>query len=732
MLQLIRILSDDIHEIKERAAKVTMTMNNLRKNPDSCENANEILLPKSDSLCRLSRLISQIEELEKEVKDQTQFGYYRMIAELLEDVHKTIQFFDPFVAIPKIIELTRRLLAVETEVKRQVQWALREVGQLVEGSEEIEPVTGEPSPAIEALTDVSLVVDALGPECRVDLLERFSQLQLIPYERKFQPGKQFSDIYNLQHRWNWFNRLIKAAETKLGDVFPFSWRLSYHLYLEFCRRSKLHLRLQLTSLEAKGLGQTEYVEVVLTALKNVLTFVQEVKTQLGLFDVPPVDEEQMLKESLGDAFDPFLDPYVKIERSKLDELIQSLLLQEEQSKSQDDSKPEIPFESSRQMFEYIKKSYKRCSAFSNGNTLLSLSMEFRICLQQYCESLDSRLPIALDPDAYNKEGRLEPYQKRLDGKPPTYHVPSDMYITLCRIIKTGEYCAEVVPQLETIMKQQIRPSLADDVEFSRQIDSYMDLCTKTVHVLVIGVIKRLEEPFKSMRRINWGTIQVLGDQSSYTFLLSEELQKLIPDYRRILSTLYFRSFCSKLAVEVLEKFLGYILRQKKITQVGAEQLMVDCDALLPMCQHISLMGLSPTDPKPPILQAHLNVVTVKVNYIEAILKLLRLDDSILDESFKLLWPDGKPSDLQLLKEIRGGRDVSLLQGTKMEADRAMKKMTGVVNKVGEVTGAKVVTGGLASGMKSMGSGMKSAMGGLLSGDLFGDREKSSAVKKTQK
>jgi hypothetical protein len=121
-----------------------------------------------------------------------------------------------------------------------------------------------------------------------------------------------------------------------------------------------------------------------------LTFEQEIKTELGLLDRPPIGEEQQLAESIGDAFDGFLDPYVKLERSKLDELIQSMLLLEEQVHGPEESKPDIPYESSRKMFEEIKKSLKRCSTFSNGNTLLSLSMEFRVCLQQYALSLGSR------------------------------------------------------------------------------------------------------------------------------------------------------------------------------------------------------------------------------------------------------------------------------------------------------------------------------------------------------
>lgn len=53
-----------------------------------------------------------------------------MVAELLVDVKQAIAVFAPFSAVPIVILLNHRLADVETELKRQVQWAMREVGQV--------------------------------------------------------------------------------------------------------------------------------------------------------------------------------------------------------------------------------------------------------------------------------------------------------------------------------------------------------------------------------------------------------------------------------------------------------------------------------------------------------------------------------------------------------------------------------------------------------------------------
>jgi hypothetical protein len=41
---------------------------------------------------------------------------------------------------------------------------------------------------------------------------------------------------------------------------------------------------------------------------------------------------------------------------------------------------------------------------------------------------------------------------------------------MCRIVNTAEYCGDVVPQLEAMMRQLIKPALVDEVNFAPEID----------------------------------------------------------------------------------------------------------------------------------------------------------------------------------------------------------------------------------------------------------------------
>ncbi len=47
---------------------------------------------------------------------------------------------------------------------------------------------------MKSLSDACLVVDALGPHARKELIEEFVQLQLVPYERLFAKDAQHNSL----------------------------------------------------------------------------------------------------------------------------------------------------------------------------------------------------------------------------------------------------------------------------------------------------------------------------------------------------------------------------------------------------------------------------------------------------------------------------------------------------------------------------------------------------------
>ena len=172
----------------QKSIQVKTIIDEASKDQNLLNDTNKKIRNSADVLSKTQKLIESIKELETELFTG-EYDYYRVISELLIDVQHQISYFDIYTSTPYIIQIRNKLNNIEYELKRQIQWNFREIGQLVPTSDVADENPGttsnntvESSIDINTLKQVYLVIDALGIDFRKDLLERFSQLQLIPYE----------------------------------------------------------------------------------------------------------------------------------------------------------------------------------------------------------------------------------------------------------------------------------------------------------------------------------------------------------------------------------------------------------------------------------------------------------------------------------------------------------------------------------------------------------------------
>ncbi len=423
----VKALFDSMHEIKSRAEQAGMILMDIISDPAKLEKAVARIDGPGETFQKVKKLEESVQELEKELREG-EYDYFSVVADLLIEVQAQMIHFDPYVALPHIALIKRKVEAIEDELRRQVQWIFREIGPLANSESYGQGDDNAPVVNLTALAKIELVVDALGEAFRKDLLGRFAQLQLIPYEKLFKLGTKLCGLDSLDHRFAWFKYLVGVVDAKFSEIFPSSWNVPSHLYVEFSRRTKKHISDVLAQTEKENPEANAHVAYLLKALKSVVTFEAEVTASFAARAKTATGEESdyELSESITDAFDPYLGPYVQLERKGLEDLMQEVLRAEEAGITEEGQRPSDPYESSRKMFEYIKGSLKRCTGFSTGITFLSLSKEFRICLQQYAESLKFRCPTPTFVQGKN-------------GKVPVYRITKSIEVTLCRIICTGEY-----------------------------------------------------------------------------------------------------------------------------------------------------------------------------------------------------------------------------------------------------------------------------------------------------
>ena len=314
---------------------------------------------------------------------------------------------------------------------------------------------------MKSLSDSCLVVDALGAKMRKELLEEFVQMQLVAYENLFSYGKQHFTLDTVDRRWAWFKRLLKHIDAKFASIFPPHWRLPLRLCLEFIERTKIHLVLMLSELESKDVTD---VHALLKALQSSIRFEQELGEKFNLLNelrqskeaeeaaqklllqeqemqqklkrddklmYIPTDHDAINKEDetesgflslansaicggVSGVFDKFLGPYVLLERQNLEDMLQKLSQDEDTTSDgvmgMDSSAGTYGnvYGSSTNMFVFIKNSIKRCTGLTTGQTFLSLSKEFKTCMQQYVKMLKNRCPPVITVTAQQVTYKLPP------------------------------------------------------------------------------------------------------------------------------------------------------------------------------------------------------------------------------------------------------------------------------------------------------------------------------------
>eukprot|EP01034_Spumella_vulgaris_P022006 gene22006-28097_t len=378
---------------------------------------------------------------------------------------------------------------------------------------------------------------------------------------------------------------------------------------------------------------SEHIEAVLKALKSLVVFETS-------FDIP---SNGVL---ISDAFDPFLGPYVQIERQELDKIMSTALSEDTMASV---GQVGEPFESINKVFDFIKFSLKRCAGLSKGHTYLSLTNEFRECLFLYSEKLKGRCA----GPAFRSQVSV-----KIDHNSPAARQQSKLFeSTLCRVIRTAEYCIDTLPALESSVKSRIKPVLVKGVDFSTQIDGLNDLVSHAMSVLVSGVIARMDEDLRTMRHMSWGSLDSVGDVSPHVKKFVSTLSESVLSTRAALTSVYFNNFCVKLATSFLDAFQANLKLLKRICTTGGGQLLVDLSGLKEFLLKMPNIRLPEgTDPV-VISKVYLSVVNAKVKKIEVILKLVCTEDNKLEEMFAVLWPDGTASDLDSVRSMRSVRNL---------------------------------------------------------------------------
>ncbi|KAG0294641.1 Vacuolar protein sorting-associated protein 53 [Linnemannia gamsii] len=670
----IEMLFFKIKEIKEKATQSEQMVQEITQDIKSLDYAKRHLTTSITTLKRLQMLVTAVDQL----KAMAQRKQYRETAQLLEAVLQLIQYFRTFQNVRQIAELTESVARLQSELERDI------VKDFEHGFTQEGILVGN----IGQLASACLVIDILGEDVRQNLVEWYCKLQLRAYRSVFKPNEEVSALDNTSRRYAWLKRLLKIHDEEHAHIFPASWDVSRILCLQFCQIT----RVDLTDILARS-ATTADVPLLLQVLQLTLEFESQLENRFMSRDVDFALNEDVesagFSESISPCFEPYLSLYIEAEDKTLEEKINGFKLQE--PVPEDDLSVTV-LASSTDIFLFYKSALTNCAKLSRKKPFLDLCTVFGKWLRVYANDvLLAKLP---------KQGDKRPINR-------------EYLRSICIVLNTADYSLTTTSQLEERLWANIDPEFVDQVTMEPERQAFLQIISACTRALVRAVESHYDPAMVSMSKLPWGTVEYVGDQSEYVSMIHATLKTCVGAIQELITNKrYFRTFCDKLIESFVSRFAANLTRCKPISEIGAEQMLLDTQAVKSFLVETPNLGLETTVAVPT---SFVKFVNRGLGKVETILKTAMSPhepyDMFIDHYF-LLIGDRQLGNFQRILELKG------LKRTEQQqmVDAFLKKQTGMDNLQENSTVMSVLQGMpaqiSAQGVVGPSAGLAGNMAGL--------------------
>ncbi|OAP15329.1 hypothetical protein AXX17_AT1G45150 [Arabidopsis thaliana] len=486
-------LSHKIQEIKSKAEQTEAMVQDICSDIKKLDFAKKNITTAVTALSRLTMLVSAVQQLQV----MTSKRQYKEAATQLEAINELCNHFKAYMDLPKIMELREKLKNIKQILKFHVFSDFSSLGTGTETEELF---------LLKKLSDSCLVVDALEPSVREELINNFCSRELTSYEQIY-VGAELKTLDEIELIYNQLSCLIRKNQGK-WTIFPASWHVPYRLCIQLSRKTRVQVESILVNLKEKS-----DVEKLLLELKRTLEFERELEMKFGgggsigddIIGGGGNNSQKVgffnFRGMISSCFEPHLTIYIEKEEMELMQLLEKVV-QEETWDIEEESQTNI-LSSSIQLFFTIKRSLKRCSALTKNQTLFNLFKVFQRVLNAYATKLFVKLPkggTSIIAAATGMDGRIKVSEK--DER------------MICYIVNTADYCHKTSGDLVEEVSTIIHPPYANGVDISEVQDAFSSVITSALVTLVHGLETKFDKEMADMTRVSWGIFKSVGDQSN--------------------------------------------------------------------------------------------------------------------------------------------------------------------------------------------------------------------------
>ena len=662
--QSVQELFLKVRDIKSKADASEQMVHEICRDIKSLDFAKRHLTQTITALKRLQMLVTAVEQLDVMARERM----YAEAANLLQAVNQLLVHFDSYEGIPKIDELRGQIVTIRTALRTQV---FEDFNQLSADNSTVAPQHAQ----FETLVGACAVVDALGPECRKEMVAWFSGWQFAPYKHMFQPYGEAGTLEKTELRYAWHRQLLRTYDSSFANLFPPSWRVAHALTVDFCTISQKHLE----EILDQSRGALD-VSVLTQALQKTAAFEVEMHNRfasaaVALTGSPGGDGEggegggdegggessvpslPPIIKLISRAFDSYMGIYVSLEDKALDEMAAKMLAAESWTVTPSGRADSRVFDSSKELFINLRRSFKRATPLHMSHVLFDLHKVWGRHLRAYAKKVLEQLPNIKQP--------ADP------SLPPECNIDIVMQNRVCAVVNTCEYCHETTGQLEESIMKSLDEEFKSQVDLSPVQEEFHMVVTAGVKVLVAALESRIAPCLKQMCAVKWTEIDEIGeDTSNYMQELTSICRELMPQLGESLHSLYVRFYCDKFVASFVPRLIGNIYRCRRIGEVGAQQMQLDVGTLKQTLLDLPTLGQANAT------NAYTKLVGAEVAKAEQLLKLVQTPEELLETTVEeMSKKEGGVIDLQRILELKGLK--------KAEMDRMLDAMKDTMSSASE-------------------------------------------------
>eukprot|EP00096_Caligus_rogercresseyi_P012763 TRINITY_DN5455_c0_g1_i2.p1 TRINITY_DN5455_c0_g1~~TRINITY_DN5455_c0_g1_i2.p1 ORF type:complete len:688 (-),score=266.96 TRINITY_DN5455_c0_g1_i2:196-2259(-) len=645
--------------------------------------------------------VSQLEEL----KESRRYGEAAL---LIQGLTQVALHFHPYLSVPQIKDLTTRVKKIKVEFGEQITSDFTRALSS-ENAKNFCPT--------RQLSESCEVISVLDTSVRDNLIRLLLKVNLAEYVIIFKDDET-AWLARIDERYSWITSSLIEFEERMGSMFPSSWEMSERIAVEFCEITRKDLekimfrrRLEIdTKLLLHAIQRTTNFESFLCRRFSGVTLRQNeikedpknpfeeeeeepIKDKSNPFyeSSQPISVKKKKKKKeisltspftgiISSCFEPYLSIYIESQDSNLGDLIERASEEQRQRGSSNLAvEGSAVLNSCGDLFMFYKKCLKQCTTLSTGEPMIQLTKLFKKYLGDYAAKvLVSNLPSlkAADKlpniikDISSPAGFLQNVQSFLASKEsdsPGLQLTPDEKVLVCTFLITSEYCLETTTQLEGKLKDIVDHEFRDSVSLREEIDVFQSVISSCIVTLVTDLESSLSPFLKSMVKVNWNSIQAVGDQSQYVSLIANAFNETIPLLRNNLSSSrkYFTQFCIKFVNVFIPKFLLGLYKCKPLGTLGAEQLLLDTHSIKTALLNLPCAGEEAPGKKAP--SAYTKVVVKGMTRAEMTLKVIMSDAELADFAgqFIKFIPEADLGDFLKVLDMKGIKKTE--QGSYVEA-----------------------------------------------------------------